>query len=79
MGPQSYHVPLIRNDVVGGASLIHDFSAVVGVSVLLGPLEIQVPLWVANPAEGPEPWDGWMFKLDLRALNPLTLARKNLQ
>ena len=64
---------------MGGASLTHDFNAVVGVSVLLGPLEIQVPVWVANPAEGAQPWDGWMFKLDLRELNPLTLARKNLQ
>ena len=66
-------------DLIGGASLSQDFNAVAGVSVPLGPLEIQVPLWVANPAEGAEPWDGWMFKLDLRALNPLTLARKNLQ
>ena len=66
-------------DNVGGASLTDAFNAVAGVSVPLGPLEIQVPLWVANPAEGAQPWDGWMFKLDLRALNPLTLARKNLQ
>ena len=66
-------------DNVGGASLTHAFNAVAGVSVPLGPLEIQVPVWVANSAEGPQPWDGWMFKLDLRALNPLTLARKNLQ
>ena len=66
-------------DLIGGASLSQDFNAVAGVSVPLGPLEIQVPLWVANSAEGAEPWDGWMFKLDLRALNPLTLARKNLQ
>ena len=66
-------------DLIGGASLSQDFNAVAGVSVPLGPLEIQIPVWVANSAEGAQPWDGWMFKLDLRALNPLTLARKNLQ
>ena len=65
-------------DNVGGANLTHAFNAVAGVSLPLGPLEIQVPLWVANPAEGAQPWDGWMFKLNLRELNPLTLVRKNL-
>ena len=65
-------------DNVGGASLTHAFNAVAGVSVPLGPLEIQAPLWVANPAEGAQPWDGWMFKLNLHELNPLTLVRKNL-
>jgi hypothetical protein len=66
-------------DLAGGASLAQDFNAIAGVALPLGPLEIQVPLWLANASEDAQPWDGWMFKLDLRSLNPLTLARKNLQ
>ena len=66
-------------DVFGGASLSQDFHALAGVALPLGPLEIQVPLWLANASEDTQPWDGWMFKLDLRGLNPLDLARKNLQ
>ena len=66
-------------DLAGGASLEEDFNAVAGMSLPLGPLEVHVPLWVANGEDGVQPWEGWMFKLDLRELNPLTLARKNLQ
>ena len=66
-------------DLVGGASVNQDVNALAGVVLPLGPLEIQVPLWLAHPAEDAQPWEGWMFKLDLRSLNPLTLARKNLQ
>ena len=66
-------------DVFGGASLSQDFHALAGVALPLGPLEIQVPLWLANASEDTQPWDGWMFKLDLRGINPLDLARKNLQ
>ena len=66
-------------DLAGGASLEEDFNAVAGMSMPLGPLEVHVPLWVANGEDGVQPWEGWMFKLDLRELNPLTLARRNLQ
>ena len=66
-------------DLAGGASLEEDFNAVAGMSLRLGPLEVHVPLWVANGEDGVQPWEGWMFKLDLRELNPLTLARRNLQ
>ena len=66
-------------DLGGGASLQEDFNAVAGMTLPLGPLEVHVPLWVANGEDGVQPWEGWMFKLDLRELNPLTLARKNLQ
>jgi len=46
----------------------------------LGPLEVQLPLWLANvSANAGQPWSGWMFKLDLMSLNPLKLARENLQ
>ena len=66
-------------DIIGGSSLSQNFNAVAGVALPLGPLEIQVPLWVAKASEDAQPWNGWKFKLDLRALNPMTLARKNLQ
>ena len=66
-------------DALGGSDLELASNAVAGLALPLGPLEFQVPLWVANSAEGMQPWQGWMFRLDLRGLNPLTLARKNLQ
>ena len=66
-------------DALGGSDLEVASNAVAGLALPLGPLEFQVPLWVANSADGMQPWQGWMFRLDLRGLNPLTLARKNLQ
>jgi hypothetical protein len=36
-------------------------------------------VWTAEAAEGTQPWEAWMFKLDLRNLNPLSLVRQNLQ
>ena len=66
-------------DAVGGSDLEVVSNAVVGVSLPLGPLEFQIPVWTAEAAEGTQPWEAWMFKLDLRSLNPLSLVRQNLQ
>lgn len=67
-------------DEVSNAPLAEPWNAVVGLAMPLGPLEVQLPLWLANvPANGGQPWSGWMFKLDLMSLNPLKLARENLQ
>ena len=66
-------------DAVCGSDLEVVSNAVVGVSLPLGPLEFQIPVWTAEAAEGTQPWEAWMFKLDLRSLNPLSLVRQNLQ
>jgi hypothetical protein len=66
-------------DAVGGSDLEAVSNAVLGLSLLLGPLEFQIPVWTAEAAEGTQPWEAWMFKLDLRNLNPLSLVRQNLQ
>lgn len=67
-------------DEVSNAPLAEPWNAVVGLALPLGPLEVQMPLWLANvQADGAQPWSGWMFRLDLMSLNPLKLARENLQ
>ena len=66
-------------DAVGGSDLEAVSNAVLGLSLPLGPLEFQIPVWTAEAAEGTQPWEAWMFKLDLRNLNPLSLVRQNLQ
>jgi hypothetical protein len=67
-------------DDLGGTALVVKRNAVAGLGLPLGPLAIEVPLWVAEGlSEDQKPWNLWMFKLDLLSLNPLELVRQSLQ
>ena len=67
-------------DDLGGTVLGVTRNAVAGLGLPLGPLAIEVPLWVADGiSEDQRPWSLWMFKLDLMSLNPLELVRQSLQ
>ena len=67
-------------DELGETALDVTRNAVAGLGLPLGPLAIEVPLWVADGlSEDQKPWSLWMFKLDLLSLNPLKLVRQSLQ
>jgi hypothetical protein len=68
-------------------ALVYDESygdLVAGLAYTLGPLKIHMPLYSTsmmfdiNATEGTkyEPWNYWMFSLDLRKLEPWGMIRK---
>ena len=61
-------------DAVGGSDLEVVSNAVVGVSLPLGPLEFQIPVWTAEAAEGTQPWEGVDVQVGLAQLESAVLG-----